>query len=325
MHFFRLYYFFLTLPRNTPSTMKRTLTILALMMALLAFVGCNKQEKAASARTDAKNAEKGMSLWDIATSSYSESNPVALAAIEDAYSQKMAKMHPAFRKGCIWLGWAGFAMMAVFLIPAIRRSKVWNIILLLPFIGVLLLIGKHFILPTWLMMVGIPCMVYVACYPLLYTGLSRAYVWINLALTIIVSACYFWIYWGVIEDRSLSLIHLLLWIAMVAVSFVVGFFPADKNFNDVCPHCGYFANHSRGAKRKTGSDVSYGSETDTIYDGTTERTVGNTKYITKHYHDEVYETETTTSYYDVDRSCMRCGKPFTSRDSSSQTTRRRVR
>ena len=305
--------------------MKRTITILALMMALMAFVGCNKQENAASSRAAAKNAEKGMSLWDIATSSYSKSNPIALTAIQEAYSPGMAKIHPVFRKGCIWLGWAGLAMMAVFLIPAIKRSKVWNIILLLPIVGLLLIIGKYFILPTWFMMVGIPFMVYVACYPLLYTGLSRSYVWINLALTIVVAAIYFWPYLGVIEHRSLSLIHLLLWVVMIGGSFLVGFFPADKNFNDICPHCGYFANHSRGEKHKTDTNVSYGSETDTIYDGTTERTVGNTKYITKHYHDEVYETKTTTSWYDVDRRCMRCGKPFTSRDSSSQTTRRRVR
>lgn len=306
--------------------MKRIYIYTVLMMALLAFAGCGeKHEKVTSVRNTVQNAELEMGLWDIATSSYSDTNPVALSTMEEVYSPRMAKLHPAYRKTCIWLGWAALALFVLFLFPTIHRSKVWNLVLMLPYAGLLLLAGKYCIMPTWIMMLTIPLMAYVVCYPLLYTGLSRFYIWICPLVTVVVAALYLWPYVGVVEDGHFNFLRLLLWIGMLVVSFLETELIYRGNVDDVCPHCGYFASHKRGEKRLTGTEVSYGSETDTVYDGTTERTVDNTKYVTKHYHDEVYDTTTVTKSWDTDRTCMRCGGKFITKSTTESTSRKRVR
>ena len=307
--------------------MKKIYVFLALTTALLAFAGCGeKQEKVRSVRNTVQNAELGMNLWDIAKSSYSESNPVALATMEEAYPPLMAKLHPAYRKACIWLGGVALVLFVVFLYPTIRRSKFWNLVLMLLYAGLLLLCGKYCIMPTWIMMVAIPFMAYVVCYPLLYTSLSRSYVWLACVLAVGASALYLWPYVGVVDENGFGLMRLVLWVLMVGVSLGVIIFLTNGNSEDVCPHCGYFASHKRGDRRLTGSEVSYGSETDTVYDGTTRSYSysNNTETVTKHYHDEQYETKTVTKHYDVDRTCMRCGKRFVTKTSSESTTRKRV-
>lgn len=306
--------------------MKKIYVFWALMTALLAFAGCGeKHEKVTSVRNTVQNAELGMSLWDLATSSYSEANPVALTTMEEAYSPLMAKLHPAYRKASIWLGWVALAMFLVFLYPTIKRSKFWNLVLMLLYGGLLLLVGKYCIMPTWIMMVAIPFMAYVICYPLLYTSLSRSYVWIAGALTVIAAALYLWPYVGVVNESGFGLMRLVLWVLMMGVSFVAIFYLTKGNSDDVCPHCGYFASHKRGDRRLTGSEVSYDTETDTVYDGTTVSHRDNTKVITKHYHDETYNTETITFNYDTDRTCMRCGGKFITKSTTEQTTRTRVK
>jgi ribosomal protein S27AE len=307
--------------------MKRFYFYTVLLTALLAFTGCGeKREKVTAVRTTVQTAEVGMTLKDIATMSYSESNPVALSTMEEVYSPLMAKMHPACRKAAIWFGGIALVMFVVFLYPTIRRSKFWNLFLMLPYAGVLFLVGKNCIMPTWIMMITIPIMAYVVCYPLLYTGLSRSYVWIAIALTMVVAALYLWPYVGVVDEGGFSLMRLLLWVLMMGISFVVIFYLTKGNDEDVCPHCGYFAYHKRGDRRLTGTDVSYGSETDTVYDGTTESYSysNNTKTITKHYHDEQYSTKTVTKHYDENRTCVRCGKGFIVNVSTESTSRKRV-
>lgn len=306
--------------------MKRFYLYTVLLTALLAFTGCGeKREKVTAVRTTVQTAEVGMTLKDIATMSYSESNPVALSTMEEVYSPLMAKLHPAYRKVSIWLGGVALALFVLFLYPTIRRSKFWNLVLMLPYAGLLLLVGKYCIMPTWIMMIAIPFMAYVVCYPLLYTGLSRSYVWIAGALTVVAAALYLWPYVGVVNENGFGLMRLVLWVLMMGVSFAVIFYLTQGNSEDVCPHCGYFASHKRGDRRLTGSEVSYDTETDTVYDGTTVSHRDNTKVITKHYHDETYNTETITYNYDTDRTCMRCGGKFITKSTSEQTTRTRVK
>ena len=306
--------------------MKRFYLYAVLLMALLAFAGCGeKHEKVTSVRNTVQTAEVGMNFWDLATSSYSESNPVALSTMEEAYSPLMAKLHPTYRKATIWLGWIALAMFVVFLYPTIKRSKFWNLALMLLYGGLLLLVGKYCIMPTWIMMIAVPFMAYVVCYPLLYTSLSRSYAWIAIALTIVTAGLYLWPYVGVVDENGFGLIRLVLWLLMTGVSFVIIFYLTNGNSEDVCPHCGYFASHKRGDRRLTGSEVSYGTETDTVYDGTTESYKDNTKIITKHYHDETYNTETVTLNYDTDRTCMRCGGKFITKSTTEQTTKKRVK
>ena len=269
-------------------------------------------------------------LQKIDTMSYKELDDIAAvkaqkndsAQMEERYSSLMAKSHPIYRKAATWIGWAALAMLAVFLAPAFVRSKFWNLILMLPAFILLKLVGEECIMPSWFMMFVIPIMAYVVTYPFLYFRTSLSYVWIYLSLSIAATAYYLLLYLNILNNGNLSLLwRILLFVVMLCVSVAETMFIYDRIERDICPYCGYFARHSKGSKRKTGSSVSYGTESRRVYDGRTHEIVGNTEYITDHYHDEKYQTETTTTNYETDRTCMRCGAQFVNMSSTSFTRR----
>ena len=313
--------------------MKKLLFLITLMTAFLAIsstdvaasTGSSQQNSgtliAITAQSDADKLKALVASPEV--------TPEDVIKMEEKYNPRMAKAHPFFRKACNWLGWASLGMVVVFIAFAIPRRKFWNVFAMIPIALLLFIIAKNCAMPTWLMMFIIPFIAYVITYPLLYLRTPwLVYQSVCFAIALVAAGYYFWHYLDVYDSarHSLSLIHLLLFLVMLVVTFVITFFISNKNVEDICPHCGYFAKHSRGASRKTGTDVTYGSETDTVYDGTTEKMIysTNTKVITKHYHDEQYETKTTTTHYETDRRCMRCGGAYTSHSTSSSTTRTRV-
>ena len=313
--------------------MKKLFFLLTLMTALLTI---STTDAVASNRTSQPNSGTLVTITARADDgrlkalvASPEVKPEDVVKMEEKYNPRMAKAHPFFRKVCNWLGWASLGMFVVFIAFAIPRRKFWNALAMIPIALLLFIIAKKCAMPTWLMMFVIPFMAYVITYPLLYLRTPWLIYQLGcFAIALVAAGYYFWHYLVVYDSasHSLSLIHLLLFIAMLAVTFFITFFISNKNVEDICPHCGYFAKHSKGASRNTGSSVSYGSETDTVYDGTTEKMnySTNTKIITKHYHDEQYETKTTTTHYETDRRCMRCGGAYTSHSTSSSTTRTRV-
>lgn len=301
-----------------------------------AFLTLSTMDVAASNKTNQPNSGTLMTITARADAdglkslvASPEVKPEDVIKMEEKYNTRMAKAHPFFRKVCNWLGWAAVGMAVVFFAFAIPRRKIWNVLAMIPIALLLFIIAKKCAMPTWLMMFVFPFIAYVITYPLLYIRTPwLAYQMGCFAIALGAAGYYFWHYMDVYDSarHSLSLIHLLLYIGILVVTFFITFFISNRNVEDICPHCGYFAKHSRGASHKTGTDVSYGSETDTVYDGTTEKMIysTNTKVITKHYHDEQYETKTTTTHYETDRTCMRCGGAYTSHSTSSTTTRKRV-
>lgn len=244
------------------------------------------------------------------------------AKMAEKYSNRMATVHPWYRKACIWLGWVALGLIVVFLVPAFNRSKFWNLIFMLPISVLLTYVGKEWIMPTWLMALVIPFMVYVLCYPLLYFRTSRSFGLIYELLTIGVTGFYFFLYLNLPNHSGFALVlRILLLLAIVFGVFMIAAVFSQRIEKDICPHCGYFAKHSKGPRRVKNSIVSHGSGTERVYDGRTTETRGNTQYITEQYHDEVYQTETTTTHYEIDRKCMRCRQPFFNRSSSTSTRR----
>lgn len=243
------------------------------------------------------------------------------AKMEEKYSATMAKMHPIYRKASTWLGWAALGMIAIFLASAFSRSKFWHLMLLFPIYVLLIATGEECIMPSWFMMIAIPFMAYILCYPLLYFRTALAFKWIYWSVSLVASGLYLFFYLNILHTSGSVLLRVLLLIAMLFGVFLISALIYRGLDKDICPYCGYFARHSRGPRRVTGTSVSHGSGTERVYDGQTSEVRGNTKYITNHYHDEHYQTETTTTHYETDRKCMRCGRAFVNLRSSSTTRR----
>ena len=244
------------------------------------------------------------------------------AKMEEKYSTLMAKVHPIYRKASIWLGWVALGMIAIFLAPALSRSKFWHLMLLLPISVLLIATGEECIMPSWFMMIVIPFMAYIICYPLLYFRTALSFKWIYWSVSLIASGFYLFLYLNIMSKSGGSMaLRILLLVAMLFGVFLISALIYRGLDKDICPYCGFFARHSKGPRRVTGTSVSHGSGTERVYDGQTSEIRGNTKYITNHYHDEHYQTETTTTHYETDRKCMRCGRAFVNLRSSSTTRR----
>ena len=245
-----------------------------------------------------------------------------VAKMEEKYSATMAKVHPIYRKACTWLGWAALGLIAIFLVPAFYRYKFWNLLWMIPIFALLKITGDECIMPSWWMLVVIPFMAYVVCFPFLYFRTALAYRWIYWAVSLVAAGFYAFHYLKIMSSSgvSMALRILLLVLILFGVFLVVGLISRWIG-KDICPNCGYFAKHSKGQRRTTGTTVSHGTGTERVHDGQTVEIRDNIKYVTDHYHDESYQTETTTTHYETDRCCMNCGEPFVNFSSSSYTRR----
>ena len=269
-------------------------------------------------------------LKPIDTLSYKEIDDLALAKavkldyakMEEKYSPLMAKVHPWYRKACTWLAWGALGMMALFLVPAFFRSKFWHLFWMLPVFVLLDICGQECVMPTWFMMVAIPFMAYVICYPFLYFRTALLFRWIHWGVSLAAAGFYFFLYLKITSRSGLGIaLYILLLLVILFGVFIIAGLMTRRLEKDICPYCGYFARHTKGPRRMVGESESYGSGTDRVYDGQTTEIRGNTKYIISHYHDEKYTTKTTTKHYEVDRKCMRCGKAFVNCHSRSTTRR----
>ena len=244
------------------------------------------------------------------------------AKMEEEYSPFMAKLHPIYRQASTWLGWVALGWIVVFLAPAFARSKFWHLLLLLPISLLLNIVGKECVMPTWFMAIAIPFMAYILCYPFLYFRTALHFKAIYWSVSLLAAGFYLFFYLKIPARSGLSmLLYILLLVAMLFGVFLLSALIYRGLDKDICPYCGYFARHSKGKRRVTGTSVSHGSGTERVYDGQTTEVRGNIKYVTNHYHDEHYQTETTTTHYETDRKCMRCGRAFVNLRSSSSTRR----
>ena len=244
------------------------------------------------------------------------------AKMEEKYSPLMAKVHPIYRKACTWSGWAALGLIAIFLVPAFYRFKFWNLLWFIPIFVVLKIAGDECIMPTWLMLVVIPFMAYVICFPFLYFRTALAYRWIYWGVSLCAAGFYAFLYLKIMSSGVMSMVFrsLLLVLILFGVYLVVGLISRWIG-KDICPNCGYFAKHSQWGRRTTGTTVSHGTGRQRVHDGQTVEVRDNIRYVTNHYHDENYQTETTTTHYETDRCCLNCGEPFVNYSSSSFTRR----
>lgn len=238
-----------------------------------------------------------------------------------SYLENRQKGHTVYQNIGIVIGYIAMAMAIGFLIFAIRRKKVWDVVILFV-MGVLILgLSQAVLVSTWWFVFLIPLMAYVLCYPLLYFDkTSEWFGYLFPALALLASAYYIFM--------CTNLLHPTFWrvvgaVVLAAACVTETFFVRDRKERDICPFCGYYARHSRGSRHDISTSTSHGTETKDEFVKRTETQSGNTKYVTDHYNRVTYDTETTTTIYEIDRTCMRCGKVFQNRGESKVKTRRR--
>lgn len=240
---------------------------------------------------------------------------------DESYLEIRQKSHTVYQKIGIVIGYIAMAMALGFLAFAIRRKKIWDMVILLV-IGILLVgISDAILVSTWWFVFLIPLMAYVLCYPLLYFDkTSGRFCSLFPVLALSASALYL--------IMCMNLIHPTFWrvvgfVILAAACVTETFYLRRRIKGDICPFCGYYARHIKGASHDISTSTSHGTETKDEFVKRTETQSGNTKYITDHYNRVTYDTETTTRLYEVDRTCLRCGKEFHNRKESTTTTRTR--
>ena len=237
------------------------------------------------------------------------------------YLEFRQKSHTVYQNIGIVIGYLGFAIALGFAFFAARRKKFWDVVLLVV-MGVLVLgFSQALMVSTWWFAFLIPLMAYILCYPLLYFDkTSGMFCYLFPILALLASAFYLFM--------CTNLLHPTFWrvvgfVVLAAACVVETFYVRDRKERDICPFCGYYARHSKGGSHDISTSTSHGTETKDEFVRRTETQSGNTKYITDHYNRVTYDTETTTRLYEVDRTCMRCGKVFQNRKESTTTTRTR--
>ena len=239
---------------------------------------------------------------------------------EKDFSPLMVESHRYYTKVMEVIGYAAFVIAIIFLIPAIRRKKILNVLLLLPIGALLVAVGSGAERPNWFVPLVLPLMTYVVCYPLLYFNTSKKFGWIFVILSVLVAG-----YYLVVFGMSGGVWRIILTVILACVCIFMMIMIKVGIEDSICENCGYFAKMERGEKRHKGTTISQGIETERVYSHTKTETVGDTKYITNYYEDQVYDTETTTEHYEADYTCRRCGHTVTRQGSSSRKRRTRRR
>lgn len=237
------------------------------------------------------------------------------------YLEFRQKSHTVYQNVGIVIGYIAMAVALGFLVFAIRRKKLWDVVLLL-IMGVLILgFSQAILVSTWWYAFLIPLMAYVICYPLLYFDkTSGMFSYLFPILALLASAFYLFMCTNLLHPTFWRVVGFVL---LAAACVTETLFIRDRKERDICPFCGYYAKHSRGSRHDLSTSTSHGTETKDEFVRRTETQSGNTKYITDHYNRVTYDTETTTTIYEIDRTCMRCGKVFQNRGESKVKTSRR--
>ena len=238
-----------------------------------------------------------------------------------SYLENRQKGHTVYQNIGIVIGYIAMAIALGFLIFAIRRKKVWDVVILFV-MGVLILgLSQAVLVSTWWFVFLIPLMAYVLCYPLLYFDKTSGWFGYLFPVLALLAVAYY-------IFMCTNLLHPTFWrvvgaVVLAAACVTETFFVRDRKERDICPFCGYYARHSKGSRHDISTSTSHGTETKDEFVKRTETQSGNTKYVTDHYNRVTYDTETTTTIYEIDRTCMRCGKVFQNRGESKVKTRRR--
>ncbi len=241
---------------------------------------------------------------------------------EDAsYLESRQKNHKAYQTAGTIVGYIAIVVALALVIPAIRRKKMWDVVLIL--VAGILILGLWQAIPvsSWWLAFLIPLMAYAVTYPLLYfNSTSRIFLYAFPVLALLAASGYLIMNTNVLHPTFWRVV----WFVILAGICVVETFAIrNRREKDVCPHCGFYAKHVVDGREQTGSTSSFGTEKKDEYINTTREKRGNTEYITEHYNRVTYDTKKTTRFYDVHRTCMHCGLQFDNFEESTVTTRTR--
>ena len=239
---------------------------------------------------------------------------------EAKYLEFKQQNHVVYSRIGVIVGYIALAMAVIMLVPAIKRKKFWDIVLLVVIGLVLIAFSQSQQVITWWYSFAVLLMALVLCYPLLYFRTSAWFGYIFVGLVLAGVGYYVLLCTNLLH---FNLWRLLLFLLLLAIVALLAHFIYKRIERDICPHCGYYARHSRDGRRQVGSTTSHGTETKDEFVKTTREKIGNTEYITDHYNRVTYDTKTTTRFFEVDRTCMRCGETFQNREESKNTTRTR--
>ena len=231
-------------------------------------------------------------------------------------SKKISKAHSIYGRLCQWLGIFSIIIWLIFRRPAANRGVKFDLVVVL-ILGLLLIVSGWLIKgPSWFFALLIPIMVFVALYPLLYLRSGLIFEILYPLVSLALSGIYLYLY-----SNQASKIWVLIILGAIAV--VITFIVFFKISDDVCPICGYYANHHSDAPQQVGpSRTSVSTNPYKRYVKTTTEKSGNTTIITDHYETGTTQTVTTTTNYKILRTCARCGATFTNHKTvtTSRTT-----
>lgn len=238
-----------------------------------------------------------------------------------AYLEARQKHHKVYQTVAVVIGYIGMVAALALLFFAVRRKKVWEVLLIFVMGVLIVALSQAIEVSSWYFAFFLPLMAYIVTYPLLYFNrTSTLFTYLFPVLSLLAVAGYLLMNTNVLHPTFWRVVW---FIVLAAACTVETFFFHNRCERDICPHCGHYAKHVVDERRQTGETSSHGTEKQDEYVNTTREKRGNTEYITEHYNRVTYDTTKTTRFYEVDRTCMNCGRSFINREESTSTTKTR--
>ena len=233
------------------------------------------------------------------------------AKTEDRFSPKMVNIHHIYAKAFKYVGWATAAIVLLLLIPAHRRNKILALLLMLPIVALLVFMGTKCVVPSWYFAFAIPLMVYVVCYPLLYSDSTTSlFAYLLFGLTVLAAGYYLFLYTNVLKHDSIFIYRIIQCVLLLGVCVAIVFVIWNKRNEDICPHCGRYAIHETVSTQTDRSKVSEGVERREHKVGSSSGVVDGQWVTTDYVKEVVYDTEQWSETKTHTRKCVKCGNSF---------------
>ncbi len=240
-----------------------------------------------------------------------KTNKIIDAQTKARFSPKMVKIHHIYAKACKWIGWATAAIVLLLLIPAHRRNKILALLLMLPIGALLVFMGMKCVVPSWYFAFAIPLMVYVVCYPLLYSDSTTSlFAYLLFGLTVLAAGYYLFLYTNVLKHDSIFIYRIIQCVLLLSVCVAIVYVIWNKRNEDICPYCGRYAIHETVSTQTDRSKVREGVERRTETVGSSSGVVDGRWVTTDYVKEVVYDTEQWSETKTYNYKCMKCGKNF---------------
>ena len=150
-------------------------------------------------------------------------------------------------------------------------------------------------------------MIFVVIYPLIFIKNAKPFIFIDLLASLAAGGFYLYLF---SKEGVATWVLILLAVGAIFVTLaVLGYFT-----DDICDHCGYYADHISGSRHQVGATRrSVSHNTSESLDHTTTEKRGNTTVITNYYTTHTSTTVTEKTDYEVERTCINCGGKYKNR------------